>query len=364
MNRTVRLSEMGQSVQVRLLAAFAAVVVAVGFGMGTAWAESNPDAEAKTEADMKSYKQQIPGTEVSFEMIPIRGGVFTMGSPDSEPGRGDEEGPQVKVPVEPFWMGKYEVTWDEYDIWSFGLDTQRRKLLSLKETDRDKLADAVTKPTKPYTDMTFGMGHDGYPAICMTQLAAKTYCRWLSAKTGHYYRLPTSAEWEYACRAGTKTAYSFGDDSAKLEDHGWFFDNSEDKYHEVGKKKANAWGLHDMHGNVWELVQDQYIADHFAKFADGKEHSVYEVLAIPTEEYPHVARGGSWDDDPEKCRSAAQIASTPDWKSQDPQIPQSIWYFTDAWHVGFRIIRPLTVPSDEIIKKYKLNADDVVNEDE
>ena len=314
------------------------------------------DADASTEAEMKPYAQEIAGADVSFDMVPIAGGESTIGSPDGEADRKKDEGPQIKVKVEPFWMGKHEVTWDEYDVWTFGLDIQRRKILKIKATERDPIADAITRPTKPYSDMTFGMGHDGFPAICMTQLGAKMYCKWLSAKTGHYYRLPTEAEWEYACRAGSTTAYSFGDDPGDLEDHAWFFDNSDTGYHKVGEKKPNAWGLYDMHGNVSEWVLDQHIDGHYKKFADGNVYDAFSVLAVPKTLFPRVVRGGSWDDDPNALRSSARHPSTLDWKAQDPQIPQSIWYHTDAMHVGFRLVRPLKVPAEEARKKLQLDA--------
>lgn len=317
--------------------------------------DKNPSADAKTEKDMKPYKQTIPGTEVSYEMVPIPGGEFMLGSPDSEPNRKPDEGPQVKVKIEPFWMGKYEVTWNEYDIWSFNLDIQRRKTLNLQPGPLDPIADAVTRPTKPYTDMTFGMGHDGYPAICMTQHAAKTYCQWLSEKTGHYYRLPTEAEWEYACRAGTKTAYSFGDDPAKLDEHAWHFGNSDEKYHPIGKKKPNPWGLYDIHGNVAEWCLDQYDEQRYATIK--KQGMGASPLLAVKELYPIVVRGGSWDDDPDALRSAAREFSTKEWKQQDPQIPKSIWYFTDALQVGFRIVRPLRVPNEAERKQLNLEPE-------
>ena len=247
-------------------------------------------------------------------------------------------------------MGKCEVTWDEYEIWTFNLDIQRRKLNNAEPTELDKVADAVTRPTKPYTDMTFGMGKESYPAICMTQWAAKAYCQWLSAKTGHYYRLPTEAEWEYACRAGTKTAYSFGDDPAELGEYAWYFDNSEEAYHPVGKKKANPWGLFDIHGNVSEWCLDKY-DPHFYE-TSSKSGPVVEPFLAPTKPYPQVVRGGSWDDDPERLRSACRRGSEKSWKVQDPQIPQSIWYFTDALFAGFRVVRPLHEPSAEQKTKY------------
>jgi formylglycine-generating enzyme required for sulfatase activity len=185
----------------------------------------------------------------------------------------------------------------------------------------------------------------------MTQHAAKMYCRWLSEKTGHFYRLPTEAEWEYACRAGKTTAYSFGDTPDDLDDYGWFYDNSDEQYHEIGKKKPNPWGLFDMHGNVSEWVLDRYDADWYTTGA------AKSPLNVPTDMYPRIVRGGSWDDDPDGLRSASRYSSDPEWKFQDPQIPKSIWYHTDALHVGFRVIRPLNPPSLEERKKLKLDPE-------
>ncbi|HUQ71557.1 MAG TPA: formylglycine-generating enzyme family protein, partial [Planctomycetaceae bacterium] len=308
-------------------------------------------AEPKASAEMKPYTEVIGGTEITFDLVPIPGGEFVMGSPAGEAERKDDEGPQHKVKIEPFWMGKTEMTWDVYDIWSYNLDIQRRKIEGKQPTDLDKIADGITRPTKPYTDMTFGMGQSGYPAICMTQHAAKKFCEWLSAKTGNYYRLPTEAEWEYACRAGTTTAYSFGDDPEQLGEFAWFFDNANEKYQKVGKKKPNPWGLYDMHGNVSEWCLDKYEPDFYAKTPAGKVAD--NPVVIPSKEYPRVARGGSWDDDPPTLRSAARIPSSLEWKQQDPQIPVSVWYMTDALHVGFRVVRPLRVPSpDERVAKH------------
>ncbi len=311
---------------------------------------------ARTPAEMKNYTQPIRGTEIKFDMIAIPAGEFLIGSPEREADRGDDEGPQRKVKIDAFWMGKCEVTWNEYELWMFSLEYEDRKRLNLAPSDEDKLADAITRPTKPYTDMTFDMGREGYPAISMTQLAAKMYCHWLSAKTGHYYRLPTEAEWEYACRAGTTTAYSFGDDPDMLEDYAWYFDNSDDGYHKVGLKKPNPWGLHDMHGNVAEWCLDQYEADAYTRLsAEGLNPNPF---VVSTKEYPQSVRGGSWDDDPELLRSAARRGSTSDWKILDPQFPKSVWYHTSAKFLGFRVVRPLNVPTAE--EREKLGLDPVL----
>jgi len=322
----------------------------------------DPASEAKTAAEMKPYVQRIQDTDAKFEMVPIPGGEFQMGSPAEEADRKEDEGPQRTLKIAPFWMGKYEVTWDEYDVWRLSLDVQRRKLMGRPDNDVDQTADAVTRATKEYMDMTFGMGHDGFPAISMTQVAAKMYCEWLSAKTGHYYRLPTEAEWEYACRAGTTTAYSFGDDPAQLGEYAWYYDNSDETYHKVGTKKPNPWGLFDMHGNVAEWVLDRYEPDFYAKAMKAPGAVPY---ALPNgEEYPRVVRGGSWDDDPDLLRSAARVGSSDDWKIQDPQLPKSIWYLTDAQFVGFRIVRPLVPPTPEEIEAQILYPDipDVLKE--
>ena len=297
------------------------------------------------ESEMKKYTDTIAGTQITFDMIPISSGEFLMGSPASEPKRKPDEGPQHKVKLDPFWMGKCEVTWDEYDLFMY----REEKKKADDGTYVSESADAVTKPTTPYVEMSFGMGKNGFPAISMTQHGANKYCQWLSAKTGHFYRLPTEAEWEYACRAGTTTAYSFGDDVAQLGDFAWFSDNSDEKYQKVGRKKANPWGLHDMHGNVTEWTLDQYGADFYKQFENIVAQNPWNKA---TEPYPHAARGGSWDDKPEELRSAARIASSKDWKIQDPQLPKSIWFLTDAQFLGFRIVRPLKVPSPEEMKNY------------
>jgi formylglycine-generating enzyme required for sulfatase activity len=302
-----------------------------------------PDAVAETESEMKSYAEVIDHTDVVIDMLPIHGGTFVMGSPDGEQDRNQDEGPQHEVEISPFWMGKFEITWNQYEIWGENIDIARRKIFGTAANPRDGVADAVTRPTPPYTDMSFGMGKQQKPAICMTQHAARTYCKWLSAKTGRYYRLPTEAEWEYACRAGTTTTYSFGDDATKLNDYAWYDENTNDNYEDVGQKHPNPWGLYDMHGNAAEWVLDQYLPDAYNKRSGG----VKNPLAVPSKLYPRVVRGGGWDDDPTLLRTAVREGSSEEWKEQDPQIPRSIWYHTDALGVGFRIVRPLVEPSDE-----------------
>jgi formylglycine-generating enzyme required for sulfatase activity len=306
--------------------------------------------KVKQESEMKPYTNTIPGTQVAFTMVPIPGGEFTMGSPDAEKARKPDEGPQHKVKIEPFWMEQCEVTWSEYELFMYPDEERRMRGTVPTDAAGDKLADAVTHPSKPYVEMSFGMGKDGFPAIAMTHHAANKYCHWLSAKTGQFYRLPTEAEWEYACRAGTSTAYFFGDDASKLGEYGWFEQNSDFKYQKVGKKKPNPWGLYDMCGNVVEWCLDQYDPDYYKQCAGNG--GLVEPWNRATKPYPHAVRGGSWDDPADACRSAARRGSERAWKMQDPQLPKSVWYFSDAQFVGFRIVRPLKVPPPEQMQKY------------
>ena len=304
--------------------------------------------KGEVQDEFTSYHQSIKTSDLDFEMMPIKGGQFTMGSQADDPERDENEHIAHAVKVSDFWMGKYEITWDEYELWMINLDKDNREYNKVESTPADELSDAVTKPTSPYTDMSFGMGKRGYPAICMTQLSAKMYCMWLSARTGKFYRLPTEAEWEYACKAGTDTAYSFGDDAGELSNHAWHLGNSRFQYQKVGQKSPNAFGLYDMHGNVWEWVLDQFIPPHKKAPAE----VLVDPLNIPDSLYSRTVRGGSWDDGAKSHRSAARLGSEESWKQQDPQIPKSVWYHTDALFVGFRVVRPRAIPSIEDIEKF------------
>ena len=309
------------------------------------------NSKEKTEAEMAPFTAAIVGTDVTFEMLPIKGGKFMMGSPENEKGRNPDEGPQKEIAVEPFWMGKYEVTWNEFQLFMYPEEEKKARVSKNLSSELNSLTDAVSHPTQPYVEMSFGMGTDGFPAISMTQHAANKYCQWLSAKTGHFYRLPTEAEWEFAARAGTKTAYYWGDDASQLGQHEWYGKNADFKYQKVGKKKPNPWGLHDILGNVAEWTIDQYDAGYYAKMPAANPWNK------ATTAYPHSVRGGSWDDEePAKLRAAVRRASGPNWKRQDPQLPKSIWYHTDAQFLGMRVVRPLKTVSADEMKAYWNNG--------
>ena len=255
-----------------------------------------------------------------------------MGSPVGEPGRNNDEGPQRRVILSPFWLSATEISRDAFD--EFYKD---------QTTSQNSDVDAVTRPSQQYIDFSLGMGKEGgYPVNSLSQYAALMFCRWLYQKTGIFYRLPTEAEWEYACRAGTATAYYFGNDSAMLGTYAWYAGNSDNRFHKSGEKLPNAWGLYDMLGNVSEWTMDQYDEKTLEKM---KPESTDPAPAFAPARYPKVLKGGGYSDGASGLRVAGRLASSAAWNRRDPQVPRSKWWLTDAPSVGFRILRPENAPS-------------------
>lgn len=286
----------------------------------------------------KPYLQTIPGSAVQFKMVPIPGSTFAMGSPTQDKAAQPGEGPQHTVRISPFWMGAHEVTHDEFDL--FFRD---------EGTSQNSKADAVTRPSPQYIDLSWGMGKEGgFPANSMQQLTAIMYCRWLYKKTGTFYRLPTEAEWEYAARAGAATIYPFGDDAKDLGVYAWHEGNSNGVYHKVEGLQPNAWGLYDMLGNVAEWTLDQYDEAYFTKLRDGAT----DPFTTPTSRHPRTVRGGSFQHDATFARPAARLSWDPEWNKRDPQIPKSRWWLTDAAFVGFRLVRPQKQPTPEEVETF------------
>jgi formylglycine-generating enzyme required for sulfatase activity len=217
----------------------------------------------------------------------------------------------------------------------------------------EQFVDLISSPTTPYTEMSFEMGTKGFPAVNMTHLSASKYCQWLSTQTGHFYRLPTEAEWEYACRGETTSPYWFGSDPNRLMKVE-VVDPHEIRvgYEKIGVGEPNPFGLYDMHGNVMEWCLDRYVDDRLAtlrkQYPDEPGKIVFRNPHIPaTTRFSRTARGGCWYDPPEMCRSASRASSEPSWMGQDAQLPKSLWYLTDAHWLGFRLVRPLSIPTAE-----------------
>jgi formylglycine-generating enzyme required for sulfatase activity len=304
--------------------------------------------DATTITKFENFAEKVPGTTLTFELVAIPEGTFEMGSPEKEDLRKPDEGPVRKVKLSRFWMGKAEVSWDEYLEFFKATASQGRK----EATVTQPATDAITGPTPPWGDPGQGWGKGNRPAITMSWKAATTYCLWLSQKTGKKYRLPTEAEWEYACRGGSKDPYFFpgsakkfsatgmlnkifGPDTAVINSYVVYKINSQSKTREPGSVKANPFGLKNMVGNVAEFCSDYYAPNSYQK-ASG------ELLTNPTgpdSGQEHVIRGGSFKSDAKDVRSAARdYTRTKAWLMTDPQMPKSVWWYSDSNDVGFRIV--------------------------
>ncbi len=311
----------------------AAVVIFLGVMMAAGVAATQ-DGPGKKFTETVTTKA---GEKISFDMILIPAGNFRMGSPANEAGRKDDEGPQHEVRVDNFYLCTTETTIELFMAYYQETVSAKRDFISTQEsqkkTEKAGEVDAITGPTPVYGDMTMGY-ENKHPAMGMTWHNAMTFCRWLSMNTGKTYRLPTEAEWEYACRAGTTKAFGAVSDPEKLKEYAWFDKTADSETSAVGKKKANAWGLYDMLGNVREWVSDFYNPDAY-KQAAAKAPSANPKG--PETGQVHVARGGDYSCPAEELRCASRAFEEKWWRSGDPQIPKSKWWLPEMDIIGFRV---------------------------
>jgi formylglycine-generating enzyme len=309
--------------------------------------------EPTAVSEFKNYTEKIPGSSISFNMVAIQGGKFRMGSPENEPFRKSDEGPVREVELSPFFMAEVEVSWDEYLAFYVqtaaegrSTDTEGTRKIQSKKTD------AISGATPPYGQPDQGWGMGQRPAISFSYHAAETYCKWLSQVTGKNYRLPTEAEWEYACRAGTEGPYFFPGDPNKFQKTGLrakfskndtavintyviYKGNSPSKTQIPMRVKPNPFGLKNMLGNVAEFCSDWYKPDAYSLYP---ESGVKDPKGPETGE-EHVVRGGSFKSTADLLRSAARdYTRTAAWLKTDPQMPKSIWWYSDCFNVGFRVV--------------------------
>ena len=298
-----------------------------------------------------NFTEYIPGSAASFEMVAIPGGTFTMGSPSDEPFRRDDEGPEREVAISPFFMGRIEVSWDEYMAFFKQTMSQVKTTDSYAEA-RNQDVDAISGPTPPYGAPDQGWGKGDMPAMSMTHHAAEVYCQWLSRITGKKYRLPTEAEWEYAARGGTNSPYFFEGDPKRYVEKGIrnklfgvdtmvinhyiiYAENSGLRTAPPEDVQENPFGLLNTLGNVLEFCSDWYAEDAYSQYPEG----IVKDPKGPATGEEHVVRGGSYRDGADFVRSASRdYTRTTPWLKTDPQMPKSVWWYSDCFYVGFRVV--------------------------
>jgi len=302
----------------------------------------------------ENYTEVIPESDVTFNMIPIPEGEFLMGSLETERFGRDDEKFRHPVRISKFWMGETEVTWKEFDVFYEQTATREKNDDDVSSPVDTTKVDAITGPTPPYGSPDQGWGKGLRPAITMTHHAAVIYCEWLSRITGKKYRLPTEAEWEYACRAGTTGPYFFEGNPGELTEHSWknrlfgtddsiinafaWYKRSSNNRTQIPYvNKPNPWGLYNMLGNVKEFCLDWYSPDIYITY---QADSPAVNPTGPDTGAEHVIRSGSYKSDPAVLRSSARDHTYHDtWMITDPQSPKSKWWYSDSKDVGFRIVR-------------------------
>ncbi len=327
----------------------------IGFGAQTAEGPREIYQEPTQVDSFVNFTEKIPGSSVSFDMVAIPGDTYTIGSPPDESYRDPDEGPRRRVKVSNFWIGRTEITWDEYEAFYAQTASEGRSedqyasaAVSLPEG-----VESITGPTPAYGNPGQGWGRGKRPAITMTFYAATQYCKWLSKVTGKTYRLPTEAEWEYATRGqqdgayffeGDPTDYTsqrlwnriFGVDTTTINTYVIYTENSAGITHPPSVVAPNPFGLVHTLGNVLEFCSDWYATDAYEQYPEG------EIIVNPTgpasgEE--HVIRGGSYNDDAANVRIANRAPTQHEaWMVTDPQMPKSLWWYSDNAEVGFRVV--------------------------
>lgn len=261
-----------------------------------------------------NFTETIPGSSVAFEMVAVKGGSFEMG----------EE--KINVTLDSFYIGQLEVSWDEYLLFLQQTESEGRMPTDATETD------AITGATPPWGNPDQGWGMGQRPAITMTHHAATVYCQWLSKLTGKHYRLPTEAEWEYAARGGQHNQLGFTTDN--MPDYVIYKANAHGKTAKPQRVKENPLGLKNMLGNVKEFCMDTYHPQSYLKDEQPLVNPLYEE-----EEKEHVVRGGSFKSTASELSPYLRDHTQHDaWLKTDPQIPKSIWWYSDCNDVGFRVV--------------------------
>jgi formylglycine-generating enzyme required for sulfatase activity len=259
---------------------FLLLLIAAGVGLGA-------PVLPRREGD-KAFKNTL-----KMQLVRIKSGTFKMGSPDDDRDKDDYEVAQHPVKItKDFYLGATEVTRGQFE--QFVKDAKYK-------TDAEKAGDTDTWQNNKESS------EDDQPVVNVSWNDARAFCKWLSEKEKKFYDLPTEAEWEYACRAGGKDgeAFCFDKDREKLEDYAWFGGNSGNKTQTVGTKKANKWGLYDMHGNVWEWCKDSPRKYPTKKEVEELKSPIEDPVGPETEDR-RVLRGGAWSSNPRDCRSASR----------------------------------------------------------